>query len=119
MKIIYSKNIPTIPVSHEDPKNPSAVKKVLLEHKDDISGTIQMINWATLLPHKSLLRHHHKDMKEIFIIISGSSELIVDGRKSILHAGDMAIIEYGEQHTLHNVKNAPVRYIVVGIIPNS
>jgi quercetin dioxygenase-like cupin family protein len=116
MKIIRSKDITTIPVSHDDPGNPSAVKKVLLKRSDDIGGAIQMINWATLLPHKTLQQHAHKDMKEIFIIISGSPELTIDGKKSTLHQADMVIIENNEQHGMDNPSQLPVTYIVIGIV---
>lgn len=116
MKIIRSNDIATIPVSHDDPKNPSAVKKVLLERKDDISGKIQMINWATLLPHKTLRSHAHKDMKEIFIILTGNPILTIDGKKNTLNSGDMVIIECNEQHELYNASSSPVTYVVIGIV---
>lgn len=116
MKIIRSKSIATIPVSHEDPQDPSAVKKVLLDRKDDISGTIQMINWATLLPRKTLTPHVHKDMKEIFIILSGNPVLTIDRKKNTLHPGDMVIIESNEQHKMYNSSSSPVPYIVIGIV---
>jgi mannose-6-phosphate isomerase-like protein (cupin superfamily) len=116
MKIIRSKDITTIPVSHTDPENPTAVKKVLLERKDDISGAIQMINWATLLPHKTLRPHAHKDMKEIFIILSGNPVLTIDGKKSTLNPGDMVIIAHNEQHKLYNSSSSPLTYLVIGIV---
>jgi mannose-6-phosphate isomerase-like protein (cupin superfamily) len=116
MKIIRSKNIPVIPVSHGDPKEPSAVKKVLLDQKDTIKGTIRMINWATLLPHKTLSSHAHKEMKEIFIILTGKPILTVDGKKNILESGDTVIIEYGEQHEMQNSSSIPVSYIVIGVV---
>jgi mannose-6-phosphate isomerase-like protein (cupin superfamily) len=115
MKIIRSKDIPLVPASHEDREDPGAVKKILLRRKDLISGSVQMINWATLLPGKKFQNHHHTDMQEIFIIISGDPIVTINEINSTLHAGDAIVIDSSENHQMTNPGNSPIPYIVVGV----
>ena len=65
MKIVRFGDISEISASHEDPKNPGVLKKVLFHLGDLASGHIQMVNWATLLPGKSFSLHNHESMQEL------------------------------------------------------
>lgn len=115
MKTIRFKNIDFIPASHEDPKSPAVLKKVLLEKKDFIKGSIQMINWAKLLSGKSFQAHYHEDMEEIFIIIKGKALMKIGNDKDILAEGDVAIVPIKKVHTMENKGKKAVEYIVIGI----
>lgn len=115
MKIIRFTGVEELPASHEDPKNPGVLKKVLIDASHNIKGTVQMVNWATLLPGKSFQPHYHEDMYEIFVMIKGNTEMTVDGEKILLHDGDTVIVEPGEVHEMKNPNNTPIPYIVVGV----
>jgi len=117
MKIIRAKDIKTEPASHEDPNNPGVVKKVLFRLGDLAGGNIQMINWATLLPHKSFRAHAHRDMQEIFILMNGNAELIVDGKKILLQSGDACVVLQGELHEMKNPSANPLTFLAIGIAP--
>jgi quercetin dioxygenase-like cupin family protein len=43
--------------------------------------------------------HIHDEMFELYLVASGSSTAIVDGRTVALAAGDLLVVEPGEQHT--------------------
>lgn len=115
MKIIRFKDIENVPASHEDPKDPGVLKKVLLRSSDLIKGPVQMVNWATLLPGKSYASHHHEDLQEISIIISGIAVARVDGAEVTLRHGDALVVDPKEVHQMHNSGKEPVIFVAVGI----
>lgn len=119
MKIIRSNEIPTEAASHEDPKDPGVVKKVLFHLGDLASGNIQMINWATLLPNKSFRAHAHRDMQEIFVLCDGSAELVVNGKKVLLQSGDACVVFPGESHEMNNPGDKHVTFLAIGIVPQN
>ena len=44
-------------------------------------------------------RHCHAQMHEIYLVACGRSEVIVEGRRLTLQAGDVLLVEPGEVHT--------------------
>lgn len=46
-----------------------------------------MINWAKLPIGKSFAKHYHEDMEEVFILIEGKAEILVDDKKAIIKRG--------------------------------
>lgn len=115
MKIVKLKNLKYIPASHENPKNPGVLKKVLFIYKDLLPGRIQMINWAKLGPDKSFSPHFHEDMEEIFIILSGKVRLTIDNESKILEKGDAVIIPCKVTHKMVNVAKGNVFYLAIGL----
>lgn len=115
MTIIRGSDIDFIPASHEDPKNPGVLKKVLAKRDDLVDGRIQMINWAHLPVGKSFELHYHQDMEEVFIILSGEVEIRVGEETDNLGRGDAVIIPIKAVHQMKNISNQPVEYIAMGI----
>jgi mannose-6-phosphate isomerase-like protein (cupin superfamily) len=115
MKIVRSTDLNFVPASHEDPKNPGVLKKVLFAREDIISGRPQMINWASLPAGKSFASHYHEDMDEIFILVSRVVRMKVQTEVFELQKGDAVVVEMGEVHTMKNPTEFDVEYIVVGI----
>jgi mannose-1-phosphate guanylyltransferase len=104
-----------VPASHEDPNNPGSLKKVLLHRADVIDGRVQMINWALLPVGKSFEAHYHQDMQEIFIIIEGKVEIMIDQENAELKAGDAVVIPIKSVHKMKNISDTDVVYIAMGI----
>lgn len=115
MKLIRSGDIPTIPASHEDPRDPGVFKKIMLKAGELHMGNIQMVNWATLLPRKSFRNHYHEDMQEIFIMLEDGTKGRINGREIELHKGDILVVDPKEQHELVNMTDKPLEYVVFGI----
>lgn len=115
MKIIRSATLDYVPASHEDPKNPGSLKKVLFKRQDFEGRQTQMINWSVLPAGKSFSAHYHEDMEEVFIVLSGEPELVVDGQSTKLTAGDAVLIPMRATHVMHNSSEREVEYIVIGI----
>lgn len=116
MNVIRLKTIPQIPASHEDPHDPGVVKQVLFRKDDLPKGTIQMINWSTLLPGKTFQNHYHEAMDEIFILLDGNAIITIDGETEILVQGDAVVVPSTKHHTMTNMENTPVHYIAIGIV---
>lgn len=115
MKIIRFTDIAQVPASHEDPKDPGVVKKVLLTVEEGTQGKIQMINWATLLPGKSFRSHFHKDMYEIYIMMASGAVANVDEKEVTLEKGDTLVVSPLENHEMKNTTATPIEYIVLGV----
>lgn len=115
MKIIRASKLKYIPASHEDPQNPNVLKKILLEKDDLVKGRVQMINWAILQPGKTFVSHYHQDMQEIFILLSGTATMIIDGEEAIMKRGDVAIVPIKATHSMRNETDTDVEYIVMGV----
>ncbi|OGG30014.1 hypothetical protein A2973_05200 [Candidatus Gottesmanbacteria bacterium RIFCSPLOWO2_01_FULL_49_10] len=115
MQVIRLHDLPQVPASHENQKDPSVLKQILLRREDLALGRIQMINWAILLPGKSFRLHSHEDMEEVFIILGGKAEITVGEEKELLMKGDVVVIPERSIHTMKNVTAKAVTYLVIGI----
>jgi mannose-6-phosphate isomerase-like protein (cupin superfamily) len=115
MHIIRSSQLKFIPASHEDPKNPGSLKKVIARRADLDQGNIQMINWALLPVGKSFELHFHEDMQEVFIILSGIAEIKIEKETETLNKGDLVIIPAKAVHQMINTGGKDVEYIALGI----
>lgn len=116
MHIIRLKNIALEPASHEDPHDPGVVKQVLFHRNELPKGTIQMINWSTLLPGKTFQNHFHEAMDEIFIILNGHVKISMNNEVEILIKGDAVVVPANHHHAMTNMGENPVHYIALGIV---
>jgi mannose-6-phosphate isomerase-like protein (cupin superfamily) len=115
VKVVNFKDLEFIPASHEDPKNPGVLKKVLFLKDDFQKGHVQMINWAYLPKGKSFQNHYHEDMEEAFILISGQAEMIVGEEKIEMLKGDALVVPKKTNHLMKNIGKTDLEYIVVGV----
>jgi len=115
MKLIRSKDVPNVPASHEDSKDPGVLKKVMLKFGELRVGIISMVNWATIPPHKSFQNHYHEDMQEIFIMLDDGAEAYINGKKIELYKGDVMVVDPRETHEMKNITDKPLEYVVFGV----
>ncbi len=115
MKVVKFGDIKFQPASHEDPKDPGVLKKILLAKDDLMSGRVQMINWAHLPVGKSFRRHYHEDLEEVFIIVSGECRMQVEDEIIELNRGDAILMAPMEKHEMINISKTAVDYIAIGI----
>lgn len=116
MKIVHFKDLDFIPASHEDPKDPGALKKILLKRDDLPKGQIQMINWAKIPVGKSFAPHFHESMAEVFIIMTGKVKAKIDNEEEILEKGDLVVAYEGQAHTFENISDEDVNYLTMGVV---
>lgn len=115
MRIVRFNDLDFIPASHEDAKDPGALKKILLKREDLPPGRIQMINWAKIPKGKTFEPHYHESMIEVFIIISGKVKVKIDNEEEVLEKGDLVIALEKQVHTMENISDEDVDYIAMGI----
>lgn len=116
MKIIRSADLEFIPASHEDPKDPGALKKILLKRGDIPQGILQMINWARIPVGKSFAPHYHEAMIEVFIIMSGKVKVTIENEEEILEKGDLVVALEKQIHQMENISSEDVDYLAMGIV---
>lgn len=116
MNIIHLSDIPKVPASHEDPKDPGVLKQVLLRRDDIPTGRIQMVNWATIPPGKSFRLHRHENMTEICVVLEGDAEVQIGNKKYLVHRGDTFVIPNSSLHSMRNLGAEPVVYLVIGVV---
>ncbi len=115
MKFIRGESIPFVPASHEDPRDPGVLKRVLAGKSELLNGRVQMVNWSWLPAGRAFRAHYHEDLQEVFVIISGRAKMTVDGDTTELVAGDAIVIEPREVHSMSASGKQDVFYVVFGI----
>lgn len=115
MKYIPSDNADFIPASHEDPKDPGVLKRVIATAADLQAGQVQMVNWAKLPAGQSFQKHYHEDMQEVFVLLSGSVQMTVGKEWVQMSAGDTVIVGVREPHQMTNRGDIVAEYIVFGV----
>ena len=115
MQVIRGSEIEFEPASHEDPRNPGVLKRVLARKTDLINGRVQMVNWSRLPKGSSFQSHYHEDMLEVFIMLGGPVDMTVNNQSVELNQGDAILIEPREIHKMKNLSEDAIDYIVFGI----
>ncbi len=115
MNYIPSAESGFIPASHEDPKNPGVLKRVIATQRDFQAGHVQMLNWAQLPVGSSFQPHYHEDMQEVFVLLSGVVTMKCGEQTVAMQAGDTVIVNPEEIHQMQNVGDVVAEYIVFGI----
>ena len=96
MKLTAWQELAEVSVSH----NPRILKRVALAFGE--RPEITQVAQAVLPPGEVANGHHHGDMLELFMVISGSGEMAVDGVVHLLSAGSVILIDTQEHHELRN-----------------
>lgn len=52
--------------------------------------------------------HHTHDEPEVFVALSGRAKLLIDGREHPFEAGDVVVIEPGEEHHIVADRDDPL-----------
>jgi mannose-6-phosphate isomerase-like protein (cupin superfamily) len=115
MKSILSNASGFVPASHEDPRNPGVLKRVIATKEEFQPGHVQMLNWARLPAGSSFQLHFHEDMQEVFVLVKGHVEMRVATQSTLMSAGDTVIVAAREPHQMFNHGSEDAEYIVFGI----
>lgn len=115
MKLVRGTDLTFEPASHEDKDNPGVYKKVLFKRDDLIQGVIQMVNWSMMPVGGTFQNHYHESLVEVFVITKGAVKGKVDDTEIELQKGDALRVDKGERHTMTNITDDEVEYVVFGI----
>ena len=77
MRIVRSADRPTVPASHEDPRNPGVYKKSAppesrFANRYDPDGQLGSVTGG-----QEFAAHYHEDMQEVFIMLAGTARIQV------------------------------------------
>jgi mannose-6-phosphate isomerase-like protein (cupin superfamily) len=117
--VIRNSKVPFVPASHEDPQEPGALKKVLVNRDHGIAGSLCMVNWARIEMGNQFRPHYHEDMTEVFILISGDAEISGDDYNEQVSEGDCIVVPPHTTHTMKNIGSSALEYIVFGLASGS
>lgn len=116
MKKINIKNVDWIPASHEDSKNPSIWKKVLIKHEDvDPKSKLMSVILAKVPVGRTNNAHIHKTMEEIFYFTEGTGEIKIDGEVAKVKAGDCVVVPAGKTHLIRNTGQIELKLFGVAV----
>lgn len=66
-----------------------------------------------LPPGRAVAPHHHRELEEIYYILSGRGMMSVGDEKREVSAGDAVYVPRSARHTLENTGDEPIRLLVV------
>ncbi|RKR14698.1 Cupin domain-containing protein [Maribacter vaceletii] len=109
MKLVKTKELPEVGVSH----NAEIKKKVYIERGE--IPQLMMFGSAVFKPGQKVELHKHDTMFEVFQIVNGKAQFIVNNKTIILSEGDCITIEPGELHAQSNPFKVDVHWNYFGI----
>jgi quercetin dioxygenase-like cupin family protein len=79
-------------------------------------SNINFVDMVEIPPGSTVGRHRHSESdEEIYIILAGEAELLIDGRHERIGRGDVAINPPGGEHALCVLGQRPLLMIVVDV----
>lgn len=96
MKVVQIQDVPPRGVSHA-----AEIQKRPLLEAGETPGLRQFAE-ARLRPGQSVAGHTHRDMTEVFFVVSGDGILTVAGHEVPLSSGVCVRVDPGEEHALRN-----------------
>ena len=66
-----------------------------------------------LPPGKAVAPHRHRELEEIYYIVSGRGLMTVGDENREVCAGDAIYVPRGHRHTLENTGSEPIRLLVI------
>ncbi|MBI3634647.1 MAG: cupin domain-containing protein [Candidatus Rokubacteria bacterium] len=66
-----------------------------------------------LAPGQEQKPHAHDDQDKIYVVVEGRGEVVVDGARETLEAGEAVVAPSGSQHGLRNPGPGPLLALVV------
>jgi mannose-6-phosphate isomerase-like protein (cupin superfamily) len=82
----------------------------------DVAGAWEAVEWASLPPGGLSGEHLHTRTEEVYILLAGTGQIILNGRRSPVRAGDVVLTGLGAQHGLLNTGTEPLNWLVVELL---
>ena len=108
----FVKNIFEIPLVNSS--HPNINKRVCFSN-EDFNSNITQIAFTELKKGEEILPHLHETMEEIFLILKGSCEFIVDDCLIVAKKNSLIRIPAGKQHSINAISSCSIFYFGVSI----
>ena len=109
MKIVQLDDLRPEGLAHD----PDIIKRVLLR-EDELPASVRLSH-AVFKPGQKASAHTHDDLIEVFYLLSGSAEVIVNGVAHALKQGGCLRVDAGETHELINAGVNDMAVIYFGL----
>ncbi len=80
--------------------------------KPDFDTPCKFIRYVELEPYASIGNHPHSANEEVYVVLSGSGVMFVNGESQAVKAGDVILNKPGWQHGLENTSAEPLKLLV-------
>ncbi|MFI5533176.1 cupin domain-containing protein [Kitasatospora sp. NPDC051853] len=87
-----------------------------LARRRGLSGTWEAIEISTLPPATECGVHHHSRTEELYFVVSGEGELLLDGVLHTVGPGTLITNPVGTRHRLNNPGSVDLDWIVIEVI---
>lgn len=115
MKLIHISQKQLEPATHEDPKNPGVLKKVLFSTADfDPECGLRMLNYAVMQPGQAFALHSHDTLEEVFYILEGNGEITIGSETQEISSEMAVIVPKQTKHIMKNIGETPLIYLAFG-----
>jgi mannose-6-phosphate isomerase-like protein (cupin superfamily) len=102
--------------SKKESNHLGAVDLVRLIKPNQIEGKVATMNYAWLEKDKFIEPHLHEDGSEFYLFIKGSGEMVIEGEKFKVKAGDFFEVSQGLMHSLNNQHKDTLEFITLRTI---
>lgn len=87
-------------------------KNALVFDTADFDTPCKFIRYVELEPGASIGNHPHGQNEEVYVVLSGSGVMIVNGESQAVKTGDVILNKPGWQHGLENTSEEPLKLLV-------
>jgi mannose-6-phosphate isomerase-like protein (cupin superfamily) len=84
-----------------------------LARRAGLYGPWEAIEWATVSPHGVCGEHVHTRTEEVYFIVSGRGEVMLNGHLREVGPADVVLTGLGTRHGLRNISDEPVGWLVI------
>lgn len=109
MKVVNLEAVTAQAVAHD----PQIMKRVLL-HESEMPGSVRL-SQAILTPGQQVSAHHHEHICEVFYILSGEGQFMVNGESVEVREGSTIRIDAGEVHEVINSSERDLSLLYFGL----
>ncbi|MBG0566347.1 cupin domain-containing protein [Actinoplanes aureus] len=82
----------------------------------ELTGAWEAVEWARLPPGGLSGEHLHTRTEEVYILLSGHGEIILNGHHTPVGPGDVVLTGLGTRHGLLNTGPEPLSWLVVELL---
>jgi mannose-6-phosphate isomerase-like protein (cupin superfamily) len=87
-------------------------KNALVFDAADFDTPCKFIRYVEMEPYASIGNHPHGANEEVYVVLSGSGVMMVNGESQPVKTGDVILNKPGWQHGLENTSEEPLKLLV-------
>jgi mannose-6-phosphate isomerase-like protein (cupin superfamily) len=82
------------------------------------TGTRSQLVVMSIPPGESIGREKHERVEQMIVIVGGSGQVTLDGRRTNVGGGDVIVVTPGTEHDLRNTGRTPLQLFTTYVPPN-